>query len=69
MVVGRTFTVQQVGDYIGKVTGAPVSTEHIRVAARSGLLKGYRDMLHLGGPWRFSQGDIDAYIQSRQRRP
>lgn len=68
MAVGRTLTAEQAAAYIGKVTGAPVGAESVKVAARSGALSAYRDMLHTGGPWRFSQEDLDAYIVSRQRR-
>lgn len=69
MTIGRTFTAEQAAAYIGKVTGASAGVESIRVAARAGALTGYRDMLHSGGPWRFSREDLDAYIKSRQRRP
>ena len=68
MTIGRTFTAEQAASYIGKIAGAPVGAESVKVAARVGFLKGYRDMLQPGGPWRFAQGDLDAYIQSRQRR-
>jgi hypothetical protein len=58
----RMLTVPQTAKLLG------VTEESVRVAARAGHLKGFRDTLHLGGPWLFTSQDVEAYRLSRQRR-
>jgi excisionase family DNA binding protein len=54
---GRTFDVKGAAAYLG------VHPNTIQRWAQLGTLKGFRDRLHVGGPWRFIQGDLDALKQ------
>ena len=56
----RTFDAPQAATYLG------VGVPSVSRWARSGELRGFRDRLHPGGPWRFNQQDLDAFRRSRQ---
>lgn len=58
---GRTFDVNGAAAYLG------VHPASVQRWAKSGVLKGFRDMLHPGGPWRFLQGNLDEFKASRQQ--
>lgn len=61
--VGRTFDADGAAEYLG------VNPATIRRWASTGELKGgYRDMLHKGGPWRFSKQVLDEFREARHRQ-
>jgi excisionase family DNA binding protein len=63
MPIGRTFTAEEAARYLGGI-----GAEAVKIAARAGRLKGYRDTLFPGGPWRFAKDDLDAYAESKRKR-
>lgn len=56
----RTFDVDGAATYLG------VAVASVHRWAKRGLLRGFRDRLAPGGPWRFNQADLDAFKEARQ---
>lgn len=56
----RTFDVIQAAQYLG------VHPNSVRRWANHAVIPGFRDTLAPGGPWRFTQADLDAFRAKRQ---
>jgi excisionase family DNA binding protein len=56
----RMFDVDGAAEYLGVNRGT------VQRWANQGTLKGFRDRLHPGGPWRFTQEGLDALKREMQ---
>lgn len=73
MTIGRSFTVPQAAAYLAAATGRqegekPITPESVRRAFRAGWLAGSKDPLRVGSPIRFTQAQLDDYLDWRRQR-
>lgn len=73
MTTGRSFTVPQAAAYLAAATGRgkdekPINAESVRRAFRNGWLAGQKDPLQIGSPIRFTQSQLDDYLEWRRKR-